>query len=126
MSKALPDQRVALEKLVAFDQARVAHWKAREDKSQKVLESTVQHDLKTAIKTSSTVAELQAEIGMLQASVDNMKQKTAFKVARLTEKLHELENVIKQDIALDKKRANNAIKENNLANSSKVVAESAL
>lgn len=126
MATALPDQKIALEKLVKFDEERVAHWKAREDESQRTLQHTTEKDIKEGIKSSSTVANLQARIGMLKADVDNMKQKAGFRVARLGEKLKEIDNVVKQDIALDKKRAHNEVKEAALANSSKVVAESAL
>jgi len=123
---ALPDQRFALEKLVKFDEGRVAHWKKAEDGQQRLLQHTVQRDVEESIKSERTVAELQARIGMLKAQLDGMKQRAAFRVARLSEKLMNLNKVIAQDIALDHKRASNEKKEATLANSSKVVAESAL
>jgi len=123
---ALPDQRIALAKLVKFDQDRIVHWHKREMHSQKQLQHTVDSDIKKGVKTSNKVAQVQAKIGMIKAHVGNIEQKAGFRIARLEEKLHTLENVIQQDIALDKKRAHNEVKESKLASSSKVVAESAL
>jgi len=123
---ALPDQRVALEKLVTFDENRVAHWKKAEDSQQRLLQHTVQGDIRESIASEKTVAELQAKIGMLKAQLDSMKQRAHFRVARLSEKLKNVNSVIAQDIALDHKRAGNETKEAALANSKKVVAEVSL
>merc|ERR1711957_878668 len=123
---ALPDQRVALEKLVRFDENRVAHWKKAEDSQQRLLQHTVQGDIRESIASEKTVAELQAKIGMLKAQLDSMKQRAHFRVARLSEKLKNVNSVIAQDIALDHKRAGNETKEAALANSKKVVAEVSL
>merc|ERR1712151_467845 len=42
---ALPDQRAALDKLIDFDEQRIAFWKKEEDRQQKILEHTTGRDI---------------------------------------------------------------------------------
>ena len=110
VASALPDQRVALAKLIAFDKERIAVWKNTENKYQGVLENTLGKDLQSGISIEKKVASLQGKIGEIRAKISTLQNRETFKVARISEKLNNIEKVIAQDIALDKKRSGNKFK----------------
>jgi len=107
LAHALPDQVEAYKKLVDFDEDRVKYFTEEEHRQQHELEETMGHDLATKAKSSAKLAVTDGKIAALKAKIDEVRSRVDLETSMLKSKKHHLENVIKEDIKLDKKRREN-------------------
>ena len=113
--KALPDQRGEYDTLVKFDEARSKYFLGAANKEQEKLDKTRKENGEFKMKTRNNEAEAEARIARLEGKLKSTKENYKFKLQELEAEEAQLQEMVHAEEALDLKRRNNEVLENELS-----------
>merc|ERR1712013_849147 len=108
---ALPDERIADDELIRFDQARERHFREAENREQATFVRTKETDNDRRNHLDVAISDLEGRIEKLNAEIKNVESQSEFKIAQLQHEEEGLQNQIRGDVHLDREREDREKKE---------------